>query len=71
VCRLAVAGFCHEVRLRFDSAMPTGCAGGLAGARRNGRPGKLTPASGRLVARKCINPESFSTTIAKIVTARG
>jgi hypothetical protein len=33
------AGFCHEVRLRFDSARPTGCAGGLAGARRNGRPG--------------------------------
>jgi hypothetical protein len=25
------AGFCHEVRLRFDSAMPTVGAGGLAG----------------------------------------
>jgi hypothetical protein len=29
-----VVGFCHEVRLRFDSARPTGCAGGLARARR-------------------------------------
>ena len=27
----AQAGFCHEVRLRFDSVMPTGCAGGVAG----------------------------------------
>jgi hypothetical protein len=28
------AGFCHEDLFMSDSAMPTGCAGGLAGARR-------------------------------------
>jgi hypothetical protein len=32
VCR--EAGFCHEGLFMSDSAMPTGCAGGLAGARR-------------------------------------
>src|SRR5712664_4730774 len=30
----AQAGFCHEDLFMSDSAMPTGCAGGLAGARR-------------------------------------
>jgi hypothetical protein len=30
-CRRIQAGFCHEVFLHSDSAMPTGCAGGLAG----------------------------------------
>src|SRR5258706_9774981 len=30
-CRRVQAGFCHEVFLRNDSGMPTGCAGGLAG----------------------------------------
>ena len=28
------AGFCHEDLFISDSAMPTGCAGGVAGARR-------------------------------------
>jgi hypothetical protein len=32
MCTQAV--FCHEVRLRFDLAVPTGSAGGLAGTRR-------------------------------------
>jgi hypothetical protein len=45
----AVAGFCHEVRLRFDSAMPTGRAGGLDGARRRVVL-ETHLASGRLVA---------------------
>jgi hypothetical protein len=45
----AVAGFCHEVRLRFDLAMPTGRAGGLDGARRRVVL-ETHLASGRLVA---------------------
>jgi len=33
------AGFCHEDLFMSDSAMPMGCAGGLAGAHANGRSG--------------------------------
>src|SRR6266446_10964800 len=47
VCR--EAGFCHEDLFMSDSAMPTGCAGGLAGARRMVVL-ETHPALGRLVA---------------------
>jgi len=36
------AGFCHEDLFMSDSAMPTGCAGGLAGAPRKWSFWKLT-----------------------------
>ncbi len=45
----AQAGFCHEDLFMSDSAMPTGCAGGLAGARRMVVL-ETHPALGRLVA---------------------
>jgi len=65
----AQAGFCHEDLFMSDSAMPTGCAGGLAGARR--MVVLETHACVGPPSRWCTDPESLSTTIAKIVTARG
>ena len=63
----AQAGFCHEDLFMSDSAMPMGCAGGLAGARRMVVL-ETHPALVRLVA---TDPESLSATMAKIVTACG
>jgi len=44
------AGFCHEDLFMSDSAMPTGCAGGLVGASTQMVVLETHPASGRLVA---------------------
>jgi len=65
------AGFCHEDLFMSDSVMPTGCAGGWPGPDAmvvlETRPCVGPPRR----AGKCPDPESLSTMIAKIVTARG